>query len=146
MKKSGNIAEDWINLSFRLSWCTDRARHVCKTYKSTLRDQHGSTLSERERDIHIFHFTKSCQNAVRGMSTSFPECYLIRANGKEVDSSAPSSSTYTHTSIAVSQPCLSTHYISNQAWQRTPQVSSVLTAALGPSSQCVLHVCECASV
>ena len=48
----------------------------------------------------------------------------------------------THFSIPVFQPFLTTHYISNQAWQRTPPVSSVLSAASGPC-ECVCRFSLC---
>lgn len=131
--------------------------HLPNTYQSNSgADRRWDGSTPPHEHTHRFSLTKLCQNAVREMSAGFPECYVITANVKEVDSSsAPSSSRQdlyactlikcmqTHFPIAVFQPCipLSTRCISNQAWQRTPQVFSVLAAALGPAPLCVLRMC-----
>lgn len=125
----------------------DNTVEIQKTTPDTVlsgRRQSGSVIETHTYSSHIV-VSKCCQavllNTIWSQWIEEKQTETLRASAeKDLYACTLTKNMHAHFPSAVSQPCLPTHCISNQAWQRTPQVSSVLMAALGPASVCV---CEC---
>lgn len=135
-----------MHTSLNLHEVTSNTRHTMVHSGRCRHRRHNGSIKE----THIYSCSHIC---IKMLSSCYAKYHSITANRRELDRRAPSISRenlyactltrnmHAHFPSSVPQPCLPTHCILNQAWQRTPQVSSVLMAALGPAS--VLCVCVC---